>query len=62
MSGSIEIGETSGERTADGTLPIRIARQSWVGDLVDKSLNRHENYREVGTLYLRVVPFSIRNR
>ena len=62
MTGSIENGETSVECTADGTLPIRIARQSWVGAIVDKSLSRHENYREVGTLYLRIVPVSIRNR
>ena len=40
---------------------MRIVRQSLVGDIVDKSMKRHENYIEVGTLYLRAMPVSILN-
>ena len=38
---------------------IRISRQFWVGDIIDKSMKRHENHLEVGKLYLRAMPVNI---
>jgi hypothetical protein len=41
---------------------IRISRQSGYVDIVEKSLNRHENHRGICGLVSRTMPVSIPNR
>jgi len=45
----------------NGTMPIRISRQSRVVDIVEKSLNRHENHRGICRVVSRNMPISILN-
>ena len=48
-------------RSYKGTMPTCIARQSWIEDNVEKSLNRHENHRGNCRFHLRAMPISILN-
>jgi hypothetical protein len=45
----------------NGTMPIRISRQSDYLDIVEKSLNRHDNHRGICGPVSRTMPVSIFN-
>ena len=48
-------------RSYNETMPVGIARRRGFVDRVDKPMNLHNNFADVGTWYLRTMPVSILN-
>lgn len=46
-------------RSYHGTMPTGMARNTCVGDMVNKCVNRNENHRDVFALYPRTMPVSV---
>lgn len=46
---------------ANGTMPIRISRQSGVVDIVEKALSRNENHIGLCTRCSHIMPINILN-